>query len=63
MEIFTQKEIKLIKMVVEGYNNQTIAMQNKCSKNTINSFLKNIYKKLGIKNRIQLIAWAVKNIL
>jgi len=51
----TDREIKVLKLISEGFNNDEIAQQLFISKNTVKSHIKNIYIKLDVKNRIQAI--------
>jgi len=49
----TKREIDVLKLIVQGYSNDEIADKMYISKNTVKSHIKNIYLKLDVKNRIQ----------
>ncbi len=51
----TEREIDVLKLISEGFNNEEIAEKMFISKNTVKSHIKNIYVKLDVKNRIQAI--------
>ncbi len=51
----TEREIDVLKLISEGFNNDKIAAKMFISKNTVKSHIKNIYIKLDVKNRIQAI--------
>lgn len=52
---FTQKEYEIILQVMEGYANKQLADANFVSLNTIKTHLKNIYDKLEVNSRTQVI--------
>lgn len=47
----TKTELKIIKLLEKGLSNKRISSQLKKSENTVKFHLKNIYKKLKVKNR------------
>ncbi len=51
----TKREIDVLKLIAEGYTNEQIADKMFISKNTVKSHIKNIYMKLDVKNRIQVL--------
>ncbi len=51
----TKREIDVLKLITEGYTNEQIAEKMFISKNTVKSHIKNIYLKLDVKNRIQVV--------
>ncbi len=51
----TKREIDVLKLIAEGYSNDQIAEKMFISKNTVKSHIKNIYLKLDVKNRIQVV--------
>jgi len=53
---FTPKEYEIILQVMEGLANKQLAETNFVSLNTIKTHLKNIYDKLGVNSRTQVIA-------
>ncbi len=53
---FTPKEYEIILQIMEGLANKQLAEINFVSLNTIKTHLKNIYDKLGVNSRTQVIA-------
>lgn len=54
---FTKRELELIKLISEGVANKTAADRLNVTYFTINQHLKNIYKKLNINSKSELISW------
>jgi DNA-binding NarL/FixJ family response regulator len=54
---FTKRELELIKLLSEGHANKTAADKLNVTYFTINQHLKNIYKKLHINSKSELISW------
>lgn len=52
---FTEKETEVIKLLLRGYTYKEIAKNLYISENTIKYHIKNIYQKLGINNKMDLI--------
>lgn len=55
MKNLTKKEIEVVKSVVEGHSNRFIANKLLVTEQTIKFHLTNIYKKMDVKSRAQLI--------
>ncbi|MCJ8208641.1 response regulator transcription factor [Mucilaginibacter sp. RS28] len=53
----TKRELELIRLLSEGVANKTAADKLNVTYFTINQHLKNIYKKLKINSKAELIAW------
>nr|WP_294582649.1 helix-turn-helix transcriptional regulator [uncultured Anaerotignum sp.] len=51
----TKKESDILDLLVKGYNNKEICDQMVISSNTVKKHILNIYRKLNIKNRVQLL--------
>lgn len=51
----TQREIEIVELIADGLSNQDIAEKLFISVNTARNHIYNIYKKMGIKNRYELI--------
>lgn len=57
----TKREYEVIEQVASGKSNQEIADELFVSIKTIESHKKNILDKLGLKNSVQLVRYAIKN--
>lgn len=51
------REIEVVKLVVTGITNKEVAGQLFVTEKTIKFHMTNIYKKMGVKSRSQLIVW------
>ncbi len=49
----SKQEMKVIKLIAEGYKNAEIAEKLFISQNTVKTHIKNIYSKLDVKNRVE----------
>lgn len=57
-EILTPREKELLTKLLDGYTNQKIASLLHVSEHTVKTHLYNIFKKIGVKNRVQACNWA-----
>lgn len=60
-EVLTQREIELLQLLVEGLPNKTIAERMSLSENTVKYHIKNILQKLGVQNRTEAAAHAIRD--
>jgi len=49
----SKQEMKVIRLIAEGYKNAEIAEKLFISRNTVKTHIKNIYSKLDVKNRVE----------
>jgi DNA-binding NarL/FixJ family response regulator len=54
----TPREIELVRMVAQGLRNRVIAERLAISEGTVKIHLHNVYEKLGIDGRLELMLWA-----
>lgn len=57
----TTRELEIAKLVAEGLPNKTLARELKLSEATVKLHLHNIYQKLGVANRTELAARALRS--
>lgn len=57
----TESEIKIIKLVLNGYTNKSIADELYISEKTVKFHLYKIFKKLSVKNRSELILFGFRH--
>ncbi|CUR54651.1 Regulatory protein, LuxR (fragment) [metagenome] len=50
----------MLALVTKGYKNQQIAEELYLSINSIKSYIRSTYRKLGVDSRSQAVAWAIK---
>ena len=56
----TEREIELLQWMVEGLSNKAIAQQLFISENTVKYHIRNILQKLGVQNRTEAVATAIR---
>jgi DNA-binding NarL/FixJ family response regulator len=54
------REIELLGCVVHGYSNQEIAERMSLSPNTIKSYVRSAYRKIGVTTRSQAVNWCLQ---
>ncbi|MCL9780518.1 LuxR C-terminal-related transcriptional regulator [Vibrio sp. S4M6] len=59
----TSREVQILKSLQTGASNSKIAEAHYISEFTVKSHLYQIFKKLAVKNRVQAIAWANRNLV
>lgn len=57
----TAREMQVITLIVAGYTNRDLARNLKISPNTVKHHLGNIFDKLGVSNRLELVLYAIDN--
>jgi Response regulator containing a CheY-like receiver domain and an HTH DNA-binding domain len=56
----TPKELEVLRMIGRGMTNRQIAMETRLTDNTIKAHLRNLFRKLGVTNRAEAAAIAVR---
>jgi len=59
--ILTPREIEIVRMVAEGWGNREVGERLFISEGTVKTHLHTIYEKLGLKGRVQLVAYVREN--
>lgn len=52
-EILTEQETKVLRLIADGLSNKEIALHMNITGETVKFHIKNVYRKLGIFNRVQ----------
>jgi DNA-binding CsgD family transcriptional regulator len=60
--VLTTREMELLRQVVSGASNREIADRMQISPHTVKTHLYNVYRKIGVPNRLQASLWAVANL-
>lgn len=55
----SKSEVRVAELIVKGISNKDAASQLFITEKTVKFHLTNIYKKLSVKSRAQLIVWAM----
>jgi two-component system nitrate/nitrite response regulator NarL len=56
-----ERELEILRLVAEGASNRLIANQLFLSENTVRTYLAHVLEKLGLENRVQAAAYALRN--
>lgn len=59
---FTERETETLRFIANGMNNKLIARQLGISDGTVKVYVKNLLRKLSMHSRLELAAWAHKNL-
>jgi DNA-binding NarL/FixJ family response regulator len=59
--LLTPREEQVVALVAEGLGNRQIARELNLSEHTIKKYLFNVFEKLGISSRVELVLYAVNN--
>ncbi|MDX1588489.1 MAG: response regulator transcription factor [Oleiphilaceae bacterium] len=62
MPELTPKELKVLRALCAGANNDEIAKKLSVSTHTVKSHLSNLYRKLNVKNRLEAVLWGKQSI-
>jgi DNA-binding NarL/FixJ family response regulator len=56
----TPRELDVVKLIAEAYTNRQIASILKVSEKTVESHRSNVFSKLGMRDRVELVRYAIK---
>jgi DNA-binding NarL/FixJ family response regulator len=56
----TPRELEVVKLIAEAYTNRQIAGTLKVSEKTVESHRANVFSKLGIRDRVELVRYAIR---
>ena len=55
----TQKELKIVALIVQGYKNKDIASELGTTEQVIKNYLRNVYDKIGVSDRLELALFTI----
>jgi DNA-binding NarL/FixJ family response regulator len=55
----TAKELRIVALVVQGYKNKEIAAQLGTTEQVIKNYLRNLYDKIGVSDRVELALFTI----
>ena len=55
------REAEVVALITRGLSNQEIAERAHVSMNSIKSYIRSAYRKIGVERRTQAVLWAVAN--
>ena len=57
----TAKELRIVALVVQGYKNKEIASQLGTTEQVIKNYLRNVYDKIGVSDRLEVALFAIRH--
>lgn len=60
-EGLTDREAEILALITQGKSNAEVATQTYLSPNTVKSYIRTIYRKIGVASRTQAVLWGVAN--
>ena len=60
-EGLTDRESEILALITQGKNNAEVAATTYLSPNTVKSYIKTIYRKIGVTSRTQAVLWGVRH--
>ena len=57
----TPKELRIVALIVQGYKNKEIATQLGTTEQVIKNYLRNVYDKIGVSDRLELALFTIHN--
>jgi two-component system, NarL family, response regulator LiaR len=57
----SQREAEMLTFITRGLTNEEIARRSFLSPNTVKSYIRNAYRKIGVRTRAQAVAWGYRN--
>jgi DNA-binding NarL/FixJ family response regulator len=61
LETLTPREAQVVAMITAGLDNQTIADRASISINSLKSYIRSAYRKMGVASRSQAVLWGVRH--
>jgi DNA-binding NarL/FixJ family response regulator len=59
-EPLTPRELEIVKLIAEAYTNKQIAETLKLSEKTVESHRTNVFGKLGMRDRVEIVRYAIR---
>jgi DNA-binding NarL/FixJ family response regulator len=57
----TERELEIVRLVASGYKNKEVAGTLTISERTVKTHLTNIFQKLGVRDRVGLVMYALRH--
>ncbi len=57
----TDRELSILELIGSGMRNQDIARQLFLSVNTVKTYIRSAYRKVGVTRRAEAVRWAVRH--
>ena len=60
-EGLTDRESEILALITQGKSNAEVAALTFLSPNTVKSYIRTIYRKIGVASRTQAVLWGINN--
>ena len=60
-EGLTERESEILALITQGKSNAEVAVTTYLSVNSIKSYIRSVYRKIGVKTRTQAVLWGVEH--
>lgn len=57
----SQRESEMLTFLVRGLTNEEVASRSYLSINTVKTYIRTAYAKIGVRNRAEAVAWGIRN--
>jgi DNA-binding NarL/FixJ family response regulator len=57
----TERELEIVRLVASGYKNKEVGATLTISERTVKTHLTNIFQKLGVRDRVGLVMYALRH--
>jgi NarL family two-component system response regulator LiaR len=57
----SQRESEMLSFITRGLTNEEIASRSYLSINTVKTYIRTAYAKIGVRNRAEAVAWGIRN--
>jgi DNA-binding NarL/FixJ family response regulator len=57
----TERELEIVRLVASGFKNKEVGAQLTISERTVKTHLTNIFQKLGVRDRVGLVMYALRH--
>lgn len=61
LDDLSAREVDVIRLITQGYSNEEIAQELYVTGNTVKSFIRSAYRKLGVTRRSQAVIWGFQH--
>lgn len=61
VEHLTPRELSVLQLIASGYSNREICDELYLSINSVKTYVRSAYRRIGIESRAQAILWGIRN--